>query len=177
MERKWVDELSVGPAAATSVPSFDDFYRAHFPRLVSLARALCGPGIADDIAQEAMLATYRNWRRVSQLSSPEAWVRRTCANLAVSAFRRRVSEAKALVRLGRRVDHAELSPDDEAFWSAVRALPKRQAQTAALRYLYELSVAEIAETLEISEGSVKRHLSRARAVLVKQLHLDSEEER
>jgi DNA-directed RNA polymerase specialized sigma24 family protein len=66
-----------------------------------------------------------------------------------------------------------LRPDDEAFWSAVRALPKRQAQTAALRYLYDLSVAEVAETLDISEGSVKQHLSRARGVLVKQLQLDS----
>ena len=32
---------------------------------------------------------------------------------------------------------------------------------------------EIAETLDISEGSVKQHLSRARAVLVRQLRLES----
>ena len=32
---------------------------------------------------------------------------------------------------------------------------------------------EIAETLDISEGSVKQHLSRARAALVRQLHLES----
>ncbi len=174
MESESVDSLVLGPATAARAASFDDFYRATFPRLVPLARALCGPAIADDIAQEAMLAAYRNWRRVSELAAPEAWVRRTCANLAVSAFRRRVSEVKALVRLGREVDHPALSPDDEAFWAAVRALPKRQAQTAALRYLYELSVAEIAETLDISQGSVKQHLSRARTVLVRQLRLDSE---
>jgi DNA-directed RNA polymerase specialized sigma24 family protein len=65
-----------------------------------------------------MLAAYRNWRRVSQLSAPEAWVRRTYANLAVSAFRRRVSEAKALIRLGHVVDRPALSADDEALWSA-----------------------------------------------------------
>ena len=173
MESESVDSLVIEPARTARARSFDDFYLAQFPRLVPLARALCGPGIADDIAQEAMLAAYRNWRRVSQMAAPEAWVRRTCANLAVSAFRRRISEVKAMVRLGRTLDHPALSPDDEAFWSAVRALPKRQAQTAALRYLYELSVAEIAETLDISEGSVKQHLSRARTVLVRQLHLDS----
>lgn len=184
MESESLDALVVRPARTTTeAGSFDDFYRAEFPRLVPLARALGGPGSADDIAQEAMLAAYRNWRRVSQMAAPEAWVRRTCANMAVSALRRRVSEVKALIRLGHDVDvpHAALSPDDEAFWSAVRALPKRQAQAAALRYLYDLSVAEVAETLDISEGSVKQHLSRARTVLVKQLHLDSgldaEEER
>jgi RNA polymerase sigma-70 factor (ECF subfamily) len=37
--------------------------------------------------------------------------------------------------------------------------------------LYDLSVVEIAETLNISEGAVKQHLSRARAALVKQLQL------
>ena len=71
----------------------------------------------------------------------------------------------------------EMDPQAEEFWQAVRALPKRQAQTAALRYLYELPVAEIAETLEISQGSVKQHLSRARVALVVQLGLDAEEER
>ena len=181
MESESVDAMVTGPARATRAASFDDFYRAQFPRLVPLARALCGSASADDTAQEAMLAAYRNWRRVGEMASPEAWVRRTCANLAVSVFRRRVNEAKALVRLGRTVDIPPLSADDEAFWAAVRTLPKRQAQSAALRYLYNLSLAEIAETLDISEGSVKVHLSRARTALVMHLGLDaghgSEEER
>lgn len=171
MESKTIEELVAGPARPPAPPNFDDFYRAQFPRLVPLAHALCGSAIAEDIAQEAMLAAYRSWRRVGQLAVPEAWVRRTCANLAVSAFRRRVCELKALVRLGPDSARPALSPDDEAFWAAVRALPKRQAQAAALRYLYDLSVAEIAGTLDISEGSVKQHLSRARTALVTQLEL------
>lgn len=185
MKREPVDALVVEPGGTRGAASFDDFYRQHFPRLVPLARALCGPGIAEDIAQEAMLAAYRNWARVSEMEVPEAWVRRTCANLAVSAFRRRVSEVKVLLRIGRDVDRPALSRDDEAFWSAVRALPKRQAQAAALRYLYDMSVAEVAETLDISAGSVKQHLTRARTVLITELHLtpgqvsgvDAEEER
>ncbi|MDP9219733.1 MAG: ECF-type sigma factor, partial [Actinomycetota bacterium] len=48
---------------------------------------------------------------------------------------------------------------------AVRSLPRRQAQVVALFYLYDLSVADVAATLELSEGSVKTHLSRARAAL------------
>ena len=177
MERKRVDTLGVAPLAVVQSAVFDDFYRDQYPRLLPLARALAGPAIADDVAQEAMLAAYRNWRRVSELEAPAAWVRRTCANLAVSAFRRRVSETKALLRLGRPRENTEAESGDEEFWSAVRALPKRQAQAAALRYLYEMPVAEIAETLQISQGSVKQQLTRARAALVVQLHLDTEEER
>ena len=160
------DTLAIGSPLA-----FDDFYRAELPRLVVPARALCGMAVADDVAQEAMLAAYRKWRKVGDLEHPEAWVRRTCSNLAVSQYRRRLVELRAFIRLANRPPLAALEPADEEFWAAVRALPKRQAQAAALRYLYELDVADIARTLEISEGSVKQHLSRARARLVRELAL------
>ena len=156
---------------------FDDFYRAELPRLVALARALCGSAVADDVAQEAMLAAYRKWRHVSDLQHPEAWVRRTCSNLAVSHYRRKMVELRAVTRLSARATPAPLEPEDEEFWAAVRRLPKRQAQAAALRYLYGLDVADIARTLEITEGSVSQHLSRARARLVQELNLTEEVER
>ena len=156
---------------------FDEFYRAELPRLVVLARALCGAAVADDVAQEAMLAAYRRWRHVGELEQPEAWVRRACSNLAVSQYRRRLVELRAVTRLAGRPQPPPLEPSDDAFWAAVRGLPKRQAQAAALRYLYGLDVADIARTLAITEGSVKQHLSRARARLVRELNLtDSSEQ-
>jgi RNA polymerase sigma factor (sigma-70 family) len=164
-----------GRAVAFGSPrDFDDFYRAEMPGLVVLARALCGMAVADDVAQEAMLAAYRKWRMVGDLEQPEAWVRRTCSNLAVSHYRRALVELRAVVRLAARPQFAVLEPVDEAFWSAVRALPRRQAQAAALRYLYGLDIADIARTLEISEGSVKQHLSRGRARLARGLALADE---
>ena len=47
----------------------------------------------------------------------------------------------------------------------MRALPRRQAQAAALRFVYELPIADIAVTLDCTEGTVKQHLSRARRAL------------
>ena len=150
---------------------FDDFYRAELPRLIALARALCGSAVADDVAQEAMLAAYRRWRQVSDLEHPEAWVRRACSNLAVSQYRRRLVELRAVARLASRPQQLPMEAADDEFWAAVRGLPKRQAQVSALRYLYQLDVADIARTLEITEGSVKQHLSRARVRLVRELNL------
>jgi RNA polymerase sigma factor (sigma-70 family) len=161
--------------ALGSRSDFDDFYRAELPRLVALARALCGGVVADDVAQEAMLAAYRRWRVVGDLEHPEAWVRRACANLAVSQYRRTLVELRAFIRLSTRPQAPELKPADDAFWAAIRRLSKRQAQAAALRYLYDLDVADIARTLEITEGSVKQHLSRARANLVVELNLTGEQ--
>jgi len=156
--------------------SFDVFYRRELVRLVAFARVLAGPAYAEDIAQDAMLTAYRHWRTVSRLEMPAAWVRRVCANRAVSTLRRRGVEARALVRLGSRRAPAEPLPADyEAFWAEVRRLPRRQAQVVALHYIYDLGIAEIATTLECAEGTVKVHLSRGRTALSSRLGEESAE--
>jgi len=162
------------PAAAAPVdrpggPSFDAFYDREMPRLVALAQALAGPAVADDIAQEAMIAAYRRWDHVAAFASPEAWVRRVCANAAVSLLRRRAAEGRALLRLGSRPEPVALPPAYSAFWDEVRRLPRRQAQATALRYVYDLELADVARTMGCTEGAVKVHLSRARTTLAARL--------
>lgn len=81
-----------------------------------------------------------------------------------------------MIRLGGRRDLTPvLEPDDEDFWAAVRGLPRRQAQVVALHYIYDLSVADVAATLEISEGTAKTHLSRARTSLTLVLSVRGDE--
>jgi len=163
-------------AATTRRASFDDFYAAELPRLVALARGLAPAHLAEDVAQEAMLVAYRRWREVGDLERPDLWVRRTCANLAVSQFRRRLVELRVTVRLaGRRQTPVEMSEQGEEFWDAVQSLPHRQAQAAALRFVYDMSIADIATTLGTSEGTVKQHLRRARTALARTLGVTKEE--
>ena len=158
--------------------SFEEFYLGELPRLTALARALATAAVAEDLAQEAMLAAYRRWHEVSDLQRPDLWVRRACSNLAISQFRRRVAELRATARLAsRREPLAQLSEPAEEFWAAVRRLPPRQGQAAALRYVYDMPIADIAETMGCSEGSVKQHLSRARTALAAALGVDGEESR
>ena len=165
----------VVPLARTE--TFEGFYRRELRSLVTFAAALAGPAHADDIAQEAMLAAYRRWDVVSGLDLPVAWVRKVCANRAVSALRRRASEGRALVRLGaRRETPVTSGAESEAFWSEVRRLPARQAQCIALAYVYDLGVADIARTLGISTGSAKVHLYRGRRALAEQLGIEQEDE-
>ena len=93
-------------------------------------------------------------------------MRRVVANRAVSAYRRRIAEAKALVRIGRPAFEILNMPEDaELIWNEVRRLPTRQAQTVALRYLDHRRIAEIARILECSENTVKTHLKRAKQTL------------
>jgi RNA polymerase sigma factor (sigma-70 family) len=163
-------------AAVARRGSFDDFYAAELPRLVALARGLAPRHLAEDVAQEAMLVAYRRWREVGELERPDLWVRRTCANLAVSQFRRRMVELRVVSRLaGRRQVPVELSEQGEDFWDAVQALPRRQAQAAALRFVYDMPIADIAATLDTSPGTVKQHLRRARTALANTLGVSKEE--
>jgi len=177
-----VDETSRpgSPAAATHLPqveSFEDFYRRELPRLLVLARALAGDIAAEDIAQESMLTAYGQWSRIAELASPAGYVRGICAHKAVSFVRRRLSERRAVRRLATRpVSTADpLAADGGRFWSEVRRLPKRQAQVTALFYALDLSVIEVATTLGCAEGTVKVHLSRARAELATRLGTTEEQ--
>ena len=66
---------------------------------------------------------------------------------------------------------------NEAFWEAVRHLPRRQAQCVALRYVEDRPVAEIAAVLDIAEATVRGYLHEARATLAASLdvHLGEED--
>jgi RNA polymerase sigma factor (sigma-70 family) len=170
--------LGSSEAVAEAPPeAFEDFYVREYAAVVGLAYALSGSRWgAEDLAQEAFLAAHRDWERIGSYEQPAAWVRRVVANLSVSAFRRRAAEAKALARVafGRGEPLPDLAAADPEFWAAVRALPRRQAQVVALFYLEDRSVADVAETLDMTPGTVKRHLYDGRKALARRLRVMEE---
>lgn len=158
--------------------TFESFFATEYRRVVGLAFVLCGRrAVAEEVAQDAFVQAYRRWSVVSGYDDPGAWVRRVAVNLATSTLRRRTREARALARLAaRRTAPDELVVANEAFWEAVRRLPKRQAQCIALRYVEDRSVAEIAAVLEIAEATVRGYLHEGRVALAVALHEYLEEE-
>ncbi|MDH4306844.1 MAG: sigma-70 family RNA polymerase sigma factor [Acidimicrobiia bacterium] len=155
--------------------SFEAFYAREFRPMVGLAFALSGSRLgAEDIAQEAMMVAHKKWDEVALMERPDAWVRRVVSNMAVSAYRRRLSEARAIARLaGRRSEPIPaLEAPDAEFWKAVRALPGKQAQAIALHYIEDMPVAEIAEVLDCSPSTAKVHLFRGRKNLAAALGLE-----
>ena len=166
-------------AAAGLQQRFEEVYLREFPRVFALAYALSGSRwAAEDIAQDAFVVAHHQWGRIAGYDDPGAWVRRVAANLAVSAVRRRLAEARALVRLAGRTrepSYAALPGEDGDFWRAVRRLPRRQAQVVALVVLQDLSTAEVASTLGCSQRMVQTPLQKARAPLAVRLGLPAEE--
>lgn len=170
--------LTAAPIEERSAMDFEDFYRKEYRNMVGLAFVLTGSRwSAEDTAQDALTAAFRKWNALSTYDSPGAWLRRVTCNRSVSLIRKRVREAKLLALLsGRASGDIQLDEDDEAFWQAVRRLPSRQAQVIALFYFDDMSVNDIARVLEMSEGSVKTHLSRGREAVAKQLQLEEDDE-
>jgi len=157
--------------AAALYESFDDFYEREARRAVGLAFVLSGSrSAAEDLAHDAFVSALKKWNKVSHYDNPGAWLSKVVANAAVSATRRRKAEVKALILLrGDRAVSVEEIPIDNSLWEAVRKLPKRQAQTVALRYWDGRSISEVAHILGCSENTVKTHLRRAKHTLAETL--------
>ena len=89
-------------ALAVASDAFDTFYRAEKPRVVAVVSSLTGDrAAAEDIVQEAFATAMRRWATVSGYERPGDWVKRVAVNRAISRFRRRQSETRALDAAGR----------------------------------------------------------------------------
>jgi RNA polymerase sigma-70 factor (ECF subfamily) len=150
-----------------SVESFEAFYRREYRAVVTLARVLTSDRAqAEDLTQESFLAAYAAW---SGITSPATWIRATVTNRAMSWWRRMYAAQNAMSRLSPTEEHGDMPEDTADFWSAVRLLPKRQAQSLALYYLEDRSTKEIAAVLGCEESTVRIHLSRGRKALALRL--------
>jgi RNA polymerase sigma-70 factor (ECF subfamily) len=157
--------------------SFEEFYAAQYAAVVRLAAALVGRwDVAEELVQEAFIALYPRWKRVSRYDAPDAWLRRVVLNRSLSTLRRRAVEARVTARLARhRADAEDLRVGDADVWQAVSELPKRQAQVIALVFLEDRSVAEVASILECGENTVRTHLGRGRRALARRLAVEEED--
>ena len=150
-------------------PDFDDWYRQEFPR-VSRAMALAtgDPGLGEEAAAEAFAVALVHWGRVRRMESPGGWVYATALNQIRRSWRRGVLEDRYRERQ-RQVHAPPPEPPDTALWRAVAALSPRARTAIALRYVADLTEADVAAAMNVSRGTVATTLSRARTQLAAQL--------
>jgi RNA polymerase sigma-70 factor (sigma-E family) len=166
-------EVTVGDAVDQRT-ALSDLYRSEYRRLVRLAVLLVDqPELAEEIVQDAFVKLDQAWDRVRDPAARPAYLRSIVMNGARSGLRRRlVARRHAPTPVGD-APAAEaavvLREDQEEVLAAVRTLPLRQRQCVALRFYEDMTEAQIAETLGISQGSVKTHLHRAMASLTERL--------
>jgi RNA polymerase sigma-70 factor (sigma-E family) len=132
---------------------------------------LCGDWhLAEDLAQDTLTRMYAVWPRVSRSGVPDAYSRRTLINAHRAAARRpwrRESAVDVLEDTDAAAvrDESTSVTDRDALLHALSKLGRSQRTIVVLRYWEDLSVAEVADLLDLSAGAVKSQAARGLAHL------------
>ena len=142
-----------------------ELYVASYRRLLGQLIGVTGSvAEAEDVLQEAFVRALDHPRRLLGADNPEAWLRTVAVNLARSRWRR----AQRFLRLAPRLVEQPRDGDTDdhvVLLQALRQLPAGQREVIALHHLADLTVAQVADTLNLPTGTVKARLSRGRAAL------------
>lgn len=149
--------------------SFRRFAVEYAPRLRRSAYLYCGDWhLAEDLMQSALIKIYRSWSRVEKDESLGNYSRTVLLRTWLDEKRRpwRRSEQSAADVPERRDEAPGPADSPERLWArdlvhrGLLRLPPRQRAVVVLRYFDELSVAEAAEVMGCSEGTVKSQTAR-----------------
>jgi RNA polymerase sigma-70 factor, ECF subfamily len=167
MAPEWDSSADLTP----SDRSFETWYRAAHPRLLAALIVTVGDiDAARDATSEAFTRALQHWPRVLAMESPEAWVHRVAINVVRRNQRRRVLEERLLRR--QRQEPAPSPQVAPEVWEALAALPLRQRQAVALRYLLGMTQADVAAAMGVAPGTAAATLHAARRSLASRLQID-----
>lgn len=150
---------------------FSQVYRENFRRMSALAVRFLGPGPkAEDAVHDAFLKLIHHSEQLRDWS-PErtgAWLAVVVKNTALDMLRREKRETE--------LEESEWMPSvpaDEGGFQAlvalIRQLPEEYRRVLELRFVAEWSLAEIAQTMGLTESAVKTRVFRGRKMLLKSL--------
>lgn len=168
------ERADVALAAAGDQQAFERLYRTHVSRMHSLVRRMVGAeGDADELVQDAFV---RAWQRLSTFRGEAAfgtWLHRLTVNLVLNWQKGRNRGRKlfddddsAIDLASSRRETPEAGMDLEA---AMKRLPKGARQIFVLHDVEGFRHEEIAQLLEITSGTSKAQLHRARMLLRRHL--------
>jgi RNA polymerase sigma-70 factor, ECF subfamily len=143
--------------------AFDEFYASFFDRV---ARTLMLAGAdrdpARDATQEAFARALRQWRKVREMDRPDGWVYVVAMNHLRDQWRRSErSRTQAPAIDNGVVDNTHAVATRLSVRDAIATLPVRQRQAVVLRYLADLSIADVADAMGCATGTVKATLHQA----------------
>jgi RNA polymerase sigma-70 factor (ECF subfamily) len=138
---------------------FGDWVTPHLDAMGLLATRLVGAGEGDDLVQDALTRAWLKWDQYDvERGTPRAWLLAIVADRARRSWRR-ARRTRSLVG-----NEAVAGPDGQRIDvdRAVAALPPRMRLAIECVYVVDLTLAETANVMGISEGTVKSTLSHAR---------------
>lgn len=148
--------------------AFEALVQRHTNASLAYSRALLGDERAEEAVQDAFLEAYQGLHRLREPAAFPGWLRRIVHKQCDRRMRRR-SEMPTESGEAIAASAVENELDASARWRSVRAeiegLPEHERVVVSLFHLGGVPISEIATFLQVSPGSVKTRLSRARARL------------
>lgn len=157
-------EGTLTPVAPTrDRDAFADLIRPHWPIMAALANRLAPANDGDDVLQEALAAAWRKRHQFDETrGTARNWLLAIVADQARKGYRRR----RPSLELVDDVDAGDPAPEvDVDLRAALRRLTDRQRIAITLHYYLGRPIADIAQVMSCSDGTVKSTLSDARARL------------
>jgi RNA polymerase sigma factor (sigma-70 family) len=158
--------------------TIETVFRLESPRVIAgVARIVRDVGIAEELAQDALVAALEQWPRDGVPDNPGAWLMATARHRAVDLIRRRENYARKLAEIGRDLSDAAppeepADPDDidddllRLVFTACHPVLSAEARIAlTLRLLGGLTTAEIARAFLVPEPTVAQRIVRAKRTL------------
>ncbi|MFH8767891.1 RNA polymerase sigma factor [Streptomyces sp. NPDC017958] len=165
-------------AQPTAAHTIETVFRLESPRVVAgVARIVRDVGIAEELAQDALVAALERWPRDGVPDNPGAWLMATARHRAVDLVRRRETYARKLAEMGRDLEttappEEPADPEDidddllRLVFTTCHPVLSAEARTAlTLRLLGGLTTAEIARAYLVPEPTIAQRIVRAKRTL------------
>ncbi len=168
-------------AAPPTNRAIDAVWRIESARLIAgLARVVGDVGVAEDLAQDALVAALEQWPRDGVPDNPAAWLMTTAKRRGIDGLRRRATLERKTELIGRELEIAERlgQPDLAAqaedvsddvlrlIFMTCHPVLSREARVAlTLRLVGALTTTEIASAFLVSEATVAQRIVRAKRTL------------
>ena len=148
----------------------EELYRRFAPRMYAVCLRYAGnPEDAEDVLQEGFIKIFKKLNSFRREGSFEGWIRRVFVNTAIEHFRRKRYLQSISVKEENTIEGADISVLDKMAVKDIVALIKELSP--GYRTIFNMYVIdgfthkEISDILNISEGTSKSQLSRAKAIL------------
>lgn len=155
-------------------------FRIESARIIaSVARVVRDVGIAEEIAQDALVAALEQWPRAGVPDRPGAWLMTTAKHRAIDLVRRKETYARKLAEVGRSLEDVPppaepADPEDidddllRLIFTSCHPVLATEARIAlTLRLMGGLTTQEIARAFLASEATVAQRIVRAKRALAK----------
>ena len=156
-----------------STPEFEHLFREHYRLVYRTAYSVTGRAEdAEDVVQSVFLKLLRRESPMDLGRNPHGYLYRAALNLALDTIRRRrrhvlVRDNTFFESATQVADAREADDLDSRLWQAIAELQPSSAQILILRYVHDRSLADIAQMLGFTRGTVAVSLFRSRARLKK----------